>query len=343
MAATQRQSNVAENTTAVTTVTATDVDAGQTKTFSISGGADKALFEIDGTTGVLTFKTAPDFETKADANTDNVYEVTVKVKDGATPVLSDTQDISVNVTDVNEAPVAEDDDYTGTFATTLNVPAPGVLTNDSDVDANTTLTVFDADPDTAGIQPVKAPVNGTLVLRADGSFTYTPTLAFAGDDSFTYKATDGALESKEATVTLHIAANTPPTATDDTATTDEDTFVDIDVITNDTDLESANANLSVVPDSIAAVKGGTADLQADNRTIRFTPDTNANDGNTADGFGFTYKVTDGVSASLTASDSDHHGQRRQRRAKHTHPVRQPSGRKPTGREHSGHLFIHRCG
>ena len=45
--------NVAENTTAVTTVTATDADAGATLTYSISGGADAAKFTIDGTTGVL--------------------------------------------------------------------------------------------------------------------------------------------------------------------------------------------------------------------------------------------------------------------------------------------------
>src|SRR5699024_7174230 len=91
--------NVAENSTAVTTVTATDADAGTTLTFSISGGADQALFTINGTTGVLTFNSAPDFENPADANGDNNYEVSVQVSDGSN---TDVQAITVKVTDVNE-------------------------------------------------------------------------------------------------------------------------------------------------------------------------------------------------------------------------------------------------
>jgi hypothetical protein len=55
--------DAAENQTAVTTVTATDVDAGTTLTFSIIGGADQLLFDIT-SGGVLTFKDAPDFETR---------------------------------------------------------------------------------------------------------------------------------------------------------------------------------------------------------------------------------------------------------------------------------------
>lgn len=90
-----------ENQTAVTTVTATDPDS-TTLTFSISGGIDAALFTIDPFTGVLTFKTAPDFEHPADYYRNNVYRVTVQVSDGE---LSDSQDIIVTVTDANDAPV----------------------------------------------------------------------------------------------------------------------------------------------------------------------------------------------------------------------------------------------
>ena len=93
--------NVAENTTAVTTVTATDSDLpAQTLMYSISGGADQTLFSIDSGSGVLTFASAPDFETPTDANTDNVYEVTVLASDGQGG--TDTQDISVTVTAVND-------------------------------------------------------------------------------------------------------------------------------------------------------------------------------------------------------------------------------------------------
>ena len=52
--------NVAENATAVTTVTATDLDAGSTLTYSIVGGADAAKFTVDANTGALSFVSAPD-------------------------------------------------------------------------------------------------------------------------------------------------------------------------------------------------------------------------------------------------------------------------------------------
>ena len=96
--------NVAENTTAVTTVTASDAEVvAQTLTYSIVGGADAALFTIDSSTGALSFIAAPDYEAPSDANADNVYEVTVQVSDGAAG--ANTQVISVLLTDGNEAPV----------------------------------------------------------------------------------------------------------------------------------------------------------------------------------------------------------------------------------------------
>ncbi|MDC6705831.1 cadherin repeat domain-containing protein, partial [Leclercia adecarboxylata] len=74
--------NVAENTTSVLTVTATDADLPvQTVTFSIFGGADAAKFSIT-SEGVLTFQAAPDFENPTDAGTDNVYNVIVWANDG---------------------------------------------------------------------------------------------------------------------------------------------------------------------------------------------------------------------------------------------------------------------
>ena len=93
--------NVAENVTAVTTVTATDADGDQIE-YTITGGADAALFDIDRNTGTLTFINAPDFESPGDANGDNVYEVVVSADDQiSTP---DTQTINVTVTNINEGP-----------------------------------------------------------------------------------------------------------------------------------------------------------------------------------------------------------------------------------------------
>ena len=90
--------NVEENTTAVTAASAFDVD-GDAITYTLSGD-DAVLFAIDAT-GVLTFIDAPDYETPADTNGDNIYDVTVTASDGS---LSDSADIAVTVTDVDEGP-----------------------------------------------------------------------------------------------------------------------------------------------------------------------------------------------------------------------------------------------
>ncbi len=94
---------VSENTTAVIKVVATDPDSGQVLTYSIDGGADKDLFKIDPTTGVLAFKVAPDFENPTDVGLDNVYDVVVGVKDNGAPAKSDSQAYAVRVTDAAES------------------------------------------------------------------------------------------------------------------------------------------------------------------------------------------------------------------------------------------------
>src|SRR5207247_1830710 len=113
--------NVAENTTAVTTVTATDADSpAPTLTYSITGGTDAAKFTIDAGTGALRFSVAPDYEAPTDADSDNVYEVTVQVSDGTGG--TNTQAISVAVTNINEAPAGTDG------ALSINEDTPYTLT-----------------------------------------------------------------------------------------------------------------------------------------------------------------------------------------------------------------------
>ena len=68
--------------------------------FSLTGGADQALFTINPITGVLSFVNAPDFEAPADSNADNIYELEVKVTDIVG--LTATQTIAVTVTDVSD-------------------------------------------------------------------------------------------------------------------------------------------------------------------------------------------------------------------------------------------------
>ncbi len=95
--------SLGENQSAVGTVQATDVDASGPVTYSIVGGADSVLFQIDSTTGDLSFAVAPDFESPTDDDTDGVYEVLVRADGGAGSVAD--QAISVTVTDVVEGPV----------------------------------------------------------------------------------------------------------------------------------------------------------------------------------------------------------------------------------------------
>ncbi len=108
---------------------------------------------------------------------------------------TDEGTVSITINPANDAPVAVGDAYTGSAGSPLNVAAPGVLVNDSDVDG---------DPLTA-IQ-LSWPANGTLTFNADGSFTYTPMAGWIGTDSFTYHASDGTSASEITSVTLTITA-----------------------------------------------------------------------------------------------------------------------------------------
>ncbi|MCX5671075.1 MAG: cadherin domain-containing protein, partial [Planctomycetota bacterium] len=92
-------------TTAVGTVVATDPDAGEVLSYAITAGNTGGAFAIDSATGEITVAGALDHETLG------VYSLTVEVTDDGTPGLSDTATVTVNVTDVNEAPVVADQSF----------------------------------------------------------------------------------------------------------------------------------------------------------------------------------------------------------------------------------------
>lgn len=87
-----------ENNAAVTTVTA---DSQGSVSYSVSGGADQSKFVIDSVTGKLSFASNPDFDALADANGDNSYVVEVTATD---EFGSEAQTLTINLTDLNEAP-----------------------------------------------------------------------------------------------------------------------------------------------------------------------------------------------------------------------------------------------
>src|SRR5262249_4711856 len=92
-------------------------------------------------------------------------------------------------------PVANDDSYSAQ-GQPLTVAAPGVLTNDTAPSGNPLSAVKVTDP-----------ANGTLTLNANGSFTYAPNSGFSGTDTFTYRASDGVLNSNTATVSITVTAS----------------------------------------------------------------------------------------------------------------------------------------
>nr|WP_237219941.1 cadherin domain-containing protein [Sphingomonas arenae] len=130
---------VEENTTFITTVTATDPDPQQVLRYSLDPSADSSLFVIDAVTGVLSFASAPNFENPLDAGYDNVYQVTVRVVDGNGG--SDTQVISIEVTDIPDG-----------LAPTITSNGGG-STGAGQVGENTTLvgTITADDPDSASV------------------------------------------------------------------------------------------------------------------------------------------------------------------------------------------------
>ena len=108
------------------------------------------------------------------------------------------------------------------------------MLNDSDLDGDT-LSV--------NTTPVSEPANGTLVLNANGTFTYTPNANFNGTDSFVYQVTDGNGGSAQATVDITVSdINNSPVAVNDSFSTDEDTAYTAtlnvnDLLFNDSDLD----------------------------------------------------------------------------------------------------------
>ena len=181
---------------------------------------------------------AADFHLHADGSYDYTPAANFNGTDTFTYQANDGTDnsnvatVTITVSPVNDAPVAVDDSASTNEDTTLTVAAPGVLGNDTDVDA---------DPLTAAL--VTDVAHGTLALAADGSYTYTPAANFNGTDSFTYKVNDGSVDSTVATVTITVnAVNDAPVANDDVASTDEDTALHVDapgLLANDTDVEGS--------------------------------------------------------------------------------------------------------
>ncbi len=199
----------------------------------------------------------------------DTFTYTVLDDDGE---ISNEATVTVTVTELNDAPIANDDSAT----TPIDTPVTIDLTdNDTDVDGTI--------DDTSLV--IVQPVNGNVVDNGDGTVSYTPDLNFFGIDTFTYTVLDDDGEiSNEATVTVTVTElNDAPIANDDSATTPIDTPVTIDLTDNDTDVDGTIDDTSLVivqPDNGTVVDNGDG-------TVSYTPDLNFVGTDT-----FTYTVLD---------------------------------------------------
>ncbi len=259
--------DTAEETALLITLTGSDID-GDSITFAI------ASQPTNGTLSILN-----DDQITYTPNTDFVGQdsFTFTTFDGVLSSVAAT--ITINVTNINDAPVAVDDEYSTDEDTPLVVLAVnGVIDNDSDVDGDALeISAYDA-----------TSVNGGSVsMNIDGSFTYTPAANFNGLDSFDYSITDGNI-SASATVEITVnPINDVPVAEGQELTTPEDTALLITLFGEDVD-EDELTFLTTAPTN--GVLSGTGSA------ITYTPNANYVGDDQ-----FTYTVSDGVDTSEVAT------------------------------------------
>jgi len=189
----------------------------------------------------------------------------------------------------NVAPVGAADAYGTVEDEPLSVEAPGLLANDTD-----------ADGDDLTATGLTQPAHGEVVLKADGSFTYTPDSGFWGTDTFTYQASDGTASSAATTVTITVEegeqppVNTAPVAANDAYAAvggQPLTLPAPGVLANDTD-EDGNV---LTATGVTQPANGTVTLAADG-SFTYTSD---------EGFSgkdvFTYRADDGQDRSAPAT------------------------------------------
>ncbi|MFO8088376.1 MAG: Ig-like domain-containing protein, partial [Desulfatiglandaceae bacterium] len=263
------------------------IDVLDNDTFQGEYGTDYAVTDVsdpaNGTVtinddGTVTYTPDPDFN-----GTDTFdYTVTVYNADGTT--TTETATVTVNVTP--EADIAADE-----VTTEEDTPATiDVLDNDT----------FQGDYGTDyEVTGVTDPANGSVVINADGTVTYTPDPDFNGTDTFDYTVTvynaDATTTTETATVTVTV---TPvDDIADDTVTTDEDTPATIDVLDNDTFQGEYGTDYEVT--GVTDPANGTVTINADG-TVTYTPDP---DFNGTDSFDYTVTVynADGTTTTETAT------------------------------------------
>nr|WP_298410012.1 retention module-containing protein [uncultured Halomonas sp.] len=262
------------------------------------GGIDYAVGETAELEGIgsLTIQTNGSYIfTPVENWNGQVPTVSYTVTDGN---LTDTAELQLTVTAVNDAPIAQDDTATGDEDT---VVSGNVLANDGDIDGDSlTVTEFTVGDvtyqagETAELENI-----GSLVIQTDGSYTFTPVENWNGQvPTISYTITDGEL-TDTAELNLEVTAvNDAPVAQDDIATSDEDAVITGNVLTNDSDVDGDSLTVTdFTIDNTTYQAGETAELEgigsliiASDGRYTFTPNENWN-GQVPT---VSYTVTDGV-------------------------------------------------
>jgi uncharacterized protein len=194
---------------------------------------------------------------------------------------SDHDAVVVGLDPTHDAPIGEGDEYTTAEDSSLQVNAPGVLSNDSDPDGMSLTAAL-----------VTGPAHGTLALQPDGSFSYTPEANYAGTDSFTYAASDGSLSSDVVTVSIEVTAvNDAPVARPDTLTVRKNSSATVVALANDTDVEGDALTVAAFTQGAH----GEVKYSVKNRNFRYTPDRGFKGTDS-----FTYTISDGNGGTATA-------------------------------------------
>ncbi len=240
-----------------------------------------AVKQSDPSHGSVTVNSNGGFTYIPTANYHGSDSFSYKAYDGL--LYSNTATVTISINPINDAPVAYPDSYSTDEGVPLTINAPGVLSNDIDVDG---------DPLTA--VKVTDPSHGSVTLNSNGGFTYSPGEGFHGIDTFTYKAYDGMAYSNLETVTITVnAVNHPPEATDDFVTVAMDsTNNKINVLTNDNDPDGDSL---IIIDVSAASHGTTT---TDGSFVYYSPTTGYSGADS-----FTYTISDGHGGTDTASVS----------------------------------------
>ena len=174
-------------------ITATDPDANTVLSYALAGGQDAALFNINASTGVVTFKTSPNFEAPADAGKDNVYDIVVQASDGS---LTATKAVVISVTNVNEAPSVTS---AATATTVENVsPSTAVYTvTAADPDANPSLTYVISGGNDASLFNINAST-GAVTFKASPNFEAPTDAGVNNVYDIIVRASDGSLVADKA-------------------------------------------------------------------------------------------------------------------------------------------------